>query len=299
MALAETRFDDVLNYISDSQLNFFIQKTPFSAQISLKKSFAQYFKKIEDVSVSESSKIKETEVEVKHEAPEALEQENFIIENLKAIIVENHTEIDELKRDKKELEAKLKESKRESKKNRQRAKRQDLFKKNKEEHFEESDKEETNKDLVTLNTFNRFSLLAESPEVSKDNLKKDTVTIDHKHVQTETQFYTLNCFYCEKLLQSRKEISDHRQACHGRPWFFSCQKCSLRFVELNDLKNHKMKVHDPEDLLKLTQVFKEIFKSPEKNHICRDCSDKFELESELELHILTSHGAWKEMLSKQ
>ena len=96
-ALAETRFDDVLNYISYSQLNFFIQKTPLSAQISLKKSFAQYFKKIE-----------EKEVEVKHDAPEALEQENFIIENLKAIIVENHTEIDELKKDKKELEAKLK-----------------------------------------------------------------------------------------------------------------------------------------------------------------------------------------------
>ena len=43
---ATSRFEDVLNFISNSKLNFAIYKTPFSAQISLKNSFAKYFKEI-------------------------------------------------------------------------------------------------------------------------------------------------------------------------------------------------------------------------------------------------------------
>ena len=46
---AVTRFEDVINYISNSRLNFSSYKTPFSAQISLKNSFANYYKETDDV----------------------------------------------------------------------------------------------------------------------------------------------------------------------------------------------------------------------------------------------------------
>ena len=36
-------FQDVLSYVEKSRLNFSIYRTPFSAQLSLKKSFAKHF----------------------------------------------------------------------------------------------------------------------------------------------------------------------------------------------------------------------------------------------------------------
>ena len=48
MKMAATfRFEDVLNFVSNSKLNFSIYKTPFSAQISVKNSFVKYFQENE------------------------------------------------------------------------------------------------------------------------------------------------------------------------------------------------------------------------------------------------------------
>ena len=63
---AEVTFRDVLNYVANSRLNFSIYQTPFSAQLSLKKSFAKHFN--EDKA---EFKRKESEVETVTWAEEA------------------------------------------------------------------------------------------------------------------------------------------------------------------------------------------------------------------------------------
>ena len=301
MTAATSKFEEVLNYISDSKLNFFIQRTPFSAQISLKKSFAVYYEKTEnsEKDISESFDNQDRKVEIKSETTGSVK----IVDNLKASIEEKNKEIDELRNDKKEIETKLEVSKKEAKKNRQKSQKlQELLKIQKEEIPEESEIEFENRIDPAIETHNKFSKLPESPGkqtvsviVPKAQPKNEVLDVKHKEVQTETPFYLYDCFYCEQILHSEDQLVNHRQVCHGRPWA-SCQDCSLKFSSLADLKEHKVKIHDPEKLL---NYFKEIFKLPEKNCICRECGEKFELESELELHMLTSRGAQKELLNRR
>ena len=61
--------------------------------------------------------------------------------------------------------------------------------------------------------------------------------------------------------------------------------------DISDLKAHDVKVHDPAKLLQCLQA---MFKPVPKNFKCTDCADRFEFDSELELHILTKHGLWKD-----
>jgi chromosome segregation ATPase len=121
---AVTRFEDVINYISNSKLNFSIYKTPFSAQISLKKSFAKYFGEIEDLAAAANNMdaIKKETVKPKLEPMECGEVSVIKeMEKLKSFIEDNLKEISELRSQNSELESKLKQANKESKKNRQRA----------------------------------------------------------------------------------------------------------------------------------------------------------------------------------
>jgi hypothetical protein len=52
--VGEKAFQDVINFVAKSKLNFSILQTPFSAQLSLKKSFA---KNIHDDDSDQSTKI--------------------------------------------------------------------------------------------------------------------------------------------------------------------------------------------------------------------------------------------------
>ena len=85
-------------------------KTPFSAHISIKNSFAKYYEDIEDPAdsacetekESEKFKIEPTEFDNNSESKE--------MEKLKSFIEDNLKEIDELKNRNKELETKLKKN---------------------------------------------------------------------------------------------------------------------------------------------------------------------------------------------
>ena len=106
MAAAKSKFEEVLDYITDSKLNFFIQRTPFSAQISLKKSFAVYFKdtKNSENDISERFNHQDRIVEPKYETIGSVE----IIQNLKATIEEKSKEVEELKMTRKNWRLNLK-----------------------------------------------------------------------------------------------------------------------------------------------------------------------------------------------
>ena len=121
---ATSRFQDVLSFISNSKLNFSIYKTPFSAQISLKNSFAKYFKENECNENVTSEKVNDTDKIILKSEPVKLEESSESMEekaNLKDVMEKTLKDIDDLRSQNYELEAKLKESKKESKRNRQRA----------------------------------------------------------------------------------------------------------------------------------------------------------------------------------
>ena len=90
---AENTFEDVLSYVAKSKLNFSIYRTPFSAQLSLKKTFAKHFNE------DKADTIKAVEPEVKAKVEE-LEKRLAISDNeiyrLKEIIKETEEARDHL-----------------------------------------------------------------------------------------------------------------------------------------------------------------------------------------------------------
>ena len=186
---ATSRFEEVLSSISNSKLNFSIYKTPFSAQISLKNSFAKYFKENEEHDNVTRGKVIDTEqINLKSE-PVKLEERKEIIEekdNFKDIMVTALKEIDMLRKQNGELESRLKESKKESKKYRQRVvKLQAMLEKiNKEPNEPVSDSSEDVED-ANIETRNKFSLLSKSP--SEQSFSEPPNTKDQQ-VQTEVIF---------------------------------------------------------------------------------------------------------------
>jgi len=296
---ATLKFEDVLNFISNSKLNFSIYKTPFSAQISLKNSFAKYFKEDEDLTNATGElKNDKLPVIVSKSQPVQLDENHGFEEssdNLKAIIDKNMKEIEELRNQKNSLEAKLKETKKESKKNRQKADKLQIMleKLNDDQEQEEESILEGCQDSQAANIRiqNKFSLLSEFK--CEELMSEPTLPITkEQEVQTEEIFNPYDCFYCDKTLNTKEILSSHVEVCHGRPWDrFGCNQCSLNFSNTSDLKKHVVKIHDPTKLLNCLQ---ELFKPKMKNFKCKDCGNRFELQSELELHVLTSHGTWKE-----
>ena len=297
---ATSKFENVLNFISNSKLNFSIYKTPFSAQISLKNSYAKYFDENEDLVnvTSELAKnndniVPQTVIKSEPVKLEELAESTEESEKLKAIIEINIKELDDLRNQKTELESKLKETKKESKKNRQRADK--LHAMLDKMNFKEPDEciAEASEDIqiANLETQNKFCLLSESSNEQLFSEVNPPCT-QEREVQTEMIFSPYDCFHCEKRLQSQDQVKTHKELCKGRPWdSFSCDQCSLNFRVASHLKQHVEKVHDPAKLLYCLQ---ELYKPKVKNFKCTDCDTKFEFDSELELHELTSHGAWKE-----
>ena len=183
--------------------------------------------------------------------------------NLKAVMEKTLKEIDELRSQNNELEAKLKESKKESKKNRQRAdKLQAMLEKiNTEPNESFSESSEVMQD-ANIETHNNFSPLFESPSEQSTSESTHPSTKDQQ-VQTEVIFNPYDCFYCGNRLETTDQLKTHTEVCHGRPWdIFCCEQCTLNFSDVGDLKKHVEKCHDPAKLLHCLQ---ELFKPKVKN----------------------------------
>ena len=116
--MATSRFENVLTFVSNSKLNFSIYKTLFSAQISLKNSFAKY-SQVNEALADDTNKNKNNERITGYKSKIVDSDENRKDseerENLQAIIEKQLTVIDDLKDHKKDLETKLKESKKDPK----------------------------------------------------------------------------------------------------------------------------------------------------------------------------------------
>ena len=154
---AEVMFRDVLNYIAKSRLNFSIYQTPFSAQLSLKKSFANHFNEDKAEIKRKESKV-ETITEETGELRTRLEKSENENRKLKELISEKEKVIEN-------LEDTIKNEKKKNKKERQKIERR-IAEENKikvkDEVIEEDAGEDDNKrDLSNVPTANMYDTLAQ------------------------------------------------------------------------------------------------------------------------------------------
>ena len=231
---AEKAFQDVLDYISKSSWNFSIYQTPFSAQLSLKKSFAEHFQNDDQ-----------------YEVKRLIDEETSI---LKQNIEMNEDLIHNLETKCKTLEHNLKVEKKKNKKERQKAEHNVVNEPVCEVKLEIDSENEA--DISDVPVYNRFTLLAklEIERVKKNSFITQTETFeceicsgifsteanfkDHKEIfhketsesfsQTSTVSFTskfqqtddanenfANCFYCGKLIDSELSLLEHVSECHG------------------------------------------------------------------------------------
>ena len=184
---ADQVFQDVLNYVEKSRLNFSIYRTPFSAQLSLKKSFAKYFQedKVETIMKTESHtfeiQIMEMEARLKNYAAE--------IYNYLDAIKEKDEKITLLETKCHNLERSQKVERKKMKKERQKeAKKVEIDETN--IKHETTDDEELDPDIPT---FNKFKALAQDLDRVEEKM----------HVPEEP------CNLCEQrlLFKNRLKVS--------------------------------------------------------------------------------------------
>ena len=153
----EKAFNDVLSFVGKSKLNFSILQTPFSAQLSLKKSFAKKFhgySEREFEGQDESEDWKDTTKKLENRLT-TVNLENL---RLKKTIEENDHLIQNLENKCKTLDDNLKIEKKKNKKERQKTDKR-LAEESESKIKVETIKSEKNSVDVDVPTFNKFAIL--------------------------------------------------------------------------------------------------------------------------------------------
>ena len=271
---AEEAFKNVLKCVANSKLNFSIYQTPFSAQLSLKMSFANYSQKDDSVQLVETENKKVDVLQLKIKQLETKLQTSEIDNgHLLNIIQKNKEIIENLETKGKNLEVSLKSEKKKVKKERQKAEKEAFDIK-----ADATDEEEFGQSISDIATFNKYDVLTkisdqseiactacETRNVSMNDLsvctklgfdifateKLDisvqTVHKDFKSVDTQTnddEVFPHTCFYCEKDINSKKELASHSEMCHETLLNISsqvkhkCDKGSANLLHSSELKMH-------------------------------------------------------------
>jgi hypothetical protein len=311
---AAEKFETLLKKVQESNLNYSMQKTPFSAIISLKCTFIKRFPDVQspkneqiNVQVSDcdySDSAKELEHENLQSENKALKKELTVLKEAFTYDLKHETlRIEELYRAEKEksvnAEKKVKEL------------REEILKVKKEKH-EISSEMKSVKSLASdqetkINQLVEKVKSAEKAMKSKDNPVnvKAAEATDQKDKIRELKS-TLDDMN-EKLAQITKMKSEKDE--------LSCNLCSLKVKNLEDMKKHTRAQHcqskATQSEIHATHLFDytcfycdELVKSEEhlRNHrstchesfpcdfLCFECGSKFNRETDLEMHKTTKHG---------
>ena len=249
----EKAFKDVLDYVTNSNLNFLILQTPFSAQLSLKKSFVKRFNE------SSGENLNEVKDELVHDADETklkeLEKRLTIVNlanmKLKETIEEKSNLISDLEHKYKDLDTDLKAEKKKMKKERQKFEKKAIQESEPKVKLEINEDEEITVEISNVSINNKFASLANNDDIMDPsntdfvNCKicdvasfneaslADHVYRHHKETsnfatqsstpkaissfqQTETkdeEFVPYNCFYCNILISNKAYLTEHVKKC--------------------------------------------------------------------------------------
>ena len=271
---AELAFKKAIDYIEQSGLNFSIYLTPFSAQLSLKKSFANNFhKNVKDAVWTEENiahKLEDQGKTLENRLQASQSENSKLLDTLK----DQEETIDFLKSRCAKMEDNARVEKRKSKKERQKNTKKECEEQNSQENLnvklEPIDDEDTNEVISEVNTFNKFEALANMSDASepKNNLDASCAIAERRLINTlsvcanscidiipedkiDAAVQTVNqsgvfpsqCFYCTKIINSEADIENHRLTCHEGFLSVKCRRCSKEFSNPSDLKSHEVKDH--------------------------------------------------------
>ena len=264
---ASKSFKELMDQIEDSKLNYVIFKTPFSANISVKRSFIKYH--------DEPSQ-KETEVKEENETPtskneilllksqllseigknknleELLRQKTVKVNNLQSELKESRENLSTANKDKKASLMKLKTLEKESASHKQHILEinQNL------EDIEKEVKEKANTVKVKDAACRKFK--KEKEEIA--NKFNETVQ-ELKNVRNKKLSNEIRCSLCDLNVESRAQLNAHKFSCH-----YKDKTCQTSLTE-------------PSESLILNKDYK-----------CFYCDKEIISESYLLQHRLNCHG---------
>ena len=306
----EKAFNDVLNFVAKSGLNFSIWQTPFSAQLSLKKSFVR---KMNVYNEPEEPEEIETLLEKIKELENELSETTLEHQKLKKAIKENHN-CESLKED---LKVKKKRVKKDVKKERQKVEKEisdDL-----EFRVDIEDDDDTERlSYIDIPIANKFSGLENIKEeivdsherskkqdsssqtdplkcevcdknfLSESNLNEHTQLIHKVTSESSTQsdelkkcFDPYNCFYCESHILSESSLNDHVKQCHGHS---------------SILKQQQLQSKSYQDQLSALQTMFTQMQTPKVK--CEICNEEFLSDGMVQLHTRSEHDPTFSFLRK-
>ena len=265
----EKVFQNVLDYIARSKLNFSIYQTPYSAQLSLKKSFRKNFQEYSEPKVDEPFEESEETFQLLDTTKELEKRLTFLNrENLelRKTIKMNKDAIFNLESKCTNLEGSLKVEKKKSKKERQKAEKA---------HFEN----------------NEFTVKVENVEMNENLVEISNIPIFNK-------FETLQNNYC---MESKEIKSEEKKDCWSQTGDVECNICDCVFLLEANLKDHIARHHKTKSnsitqtsassfsmmsKFQQTIVDKPIFKT----YKCFYCETAITSEVFLATHVKTCHG---------
>ena len=263
----EKAFQDVINFVAKSKLNFSILQTPFSAQLSLKKSFA---KNIHDDDSDQSTKIIEESDETIIWKFRTKELESRLIvmnlENLqlKKKLEECENSIHNLENKCKSLEDNLKVEKKRVKKERQKEEKQEHRVK-----VENVDNEE-DVDVPNVPTNNIFEILR---DVASDQ-KIDVKQINKKEFASQTEVF--ECDICSEYFIMETSLKDHTKRKHKQTSESETQTfMKSKISTVQQTVNEKTECENSEY----------------ENYSCFYCEKEITSEVPLLEHRISCHGA--------
>ena len=279
---ADQAFQDVLSYVEKSRLNFSIYRTPFSAQLSLKKSFAKHFQEEEGEPLV---KKEQNTFEIKNNELEARFKKSAAeIDDYLETIKEKDERIMFLETKCDNLEKVLKVERKKMKKERQKVARKVAIDEFNIKQESTDDDDELDPNIPTSNKLkahadysdlemkygseqpcdfceqrllsrNRLQVCINAGEevvpISKASVSVQTVKIEPP--EPPVNLFPYPCFYCGLVINSKAEIGQHKPKCHEvqsivKPAFTeedvkSCDFCGFKFGTLGGLRNHIRSLH--------------------------------------------------------
>ena len=291
---ASNIFQDLLRTIEESNLNYSLRKTPFSAIISLKSSFVNRFNKIDNY----KNRVLLPDISEEAKKIGVIEEENL---KLKAKLKELDEEKDQTENNWKKvnkemtrLEDKLREEKRKVK-----SLDEQIVTFRKEVLDIKSEKKSLSSKLKSLEleaTAAGVQLvnMTQENEKLKELLKKETKTVEQKNYDIKSVLNEKDSLK-ERLEVTLSELSTARikrekEQIKVKEEKKQCTLCTLEFDAYSDLKNHLRTSHVKN---KETQTFMTALSERKfEQYTCFYCDKMIISEQVLEAHKIACHGAF-------
>ena len=265
---AEKAFQEVIYFIVESRLNYSIYQTPFSAQLSLKKTFVKHYNENKVV-----IKVKnENVIDLKpSQFEKLLAQNNQEIMYLHEVIKESNDANDILRNNCEGMENVLEIKRKKFKKENQRNRRQEV-----QTNGLEDTADEITEDIVIpeVTTSNRFSTLQNTCKETKNDFDELNDPKEYQKRDSSNQTDALKGEDCSKPPNNQP-----------------CEFCDEECNQISDVRKHIREKHllDKGSQVSKTSSLPNLATTNFEEHLCFYCGKLLKSNNELDTHSAASH----------